>query len=255
MLNEIVERCRAEIAQKNREAWEAEISQRLQQVGEIPCFRKAIDTASESFIFEIKRKAPSFRGEELQLDALETARFYLEQGAAAISVLTEPNYFGGSLTDLEQVAKAVTIPVLRKDFIVDKLQIAESKAYGASAVLLIADVLRGTELNEFVREAERVGIEPLVEVHSREDLERALATTANVIGVNNRNLHSMQIDMLLGERLLNQVPTTRLKVAESGFKTRVDITRFRMLGADAFLVGTAVLRADHPEEVIKELMG
>lgn len=255
MLNEIVERCRAEIAGKDRGAWESEVKRKLDQIGEIPSFRKAIDTPGESYIFEIKRKAPSYRGEELEIDALETARFFVENGAAAISILTESHYFGGSLDELEKVASDVSIPVLRKDFIVDKLQIAEARACGAAAVLLIAAVLRGPALKEFLSEAESIGIDAIVEIHSREELEQALEINAKIIGVNNRNLHSMEVDMLLGERLLNQIPANRLKIAESGFNKRSDITRFRMIGADAFLIGTSVLRADNPAEKIRELKG
>jgi indole-3-glycerol phosphate synthase len=220
-----------------------------------PSFRKAIDRASESFIFEIKRRAPSYRGDDLKIEAVETARFYVEHGVTAISVLTEPHYFGGCLEELEQVARAVSVPVIRKDFIVDKAQIAEARAYGAAAVLLIAEVLPGPHLAEFIAEAECVGIDALVEIHSRQDLDRVLDTNAGIIGVNNRNLRTMEIDMLHGERLLNQIPTTRLKIAESGLNRRSDITRFRMAGADAFLIGTSVLKCDNPTRKIRELMG
>ncbi len=255
MLNEIIDHCRVEIVEKDRAAWEAEIARKLEHATPPPSFSKAIDTASESFIFEIKRKAPSYRGAEFNVDSLEMARFYQENGAAAISVLTEPNYFGGSLSDLERVAAAVTVPVLRKDFIIDELQIAEAKAFGAAAVLLIAAVLRGAMLRQFVKEAERVGIDALVEVHTREELEQALDSGARIIGVNNRNLHTMEIDMNLGERILNQIPAGHLKVAESGFARRADITRFRMVGADAFLIGSSIMQSDDPARTIRELRG
>ena len=169
------------------------------------------------------------------------AQAYVSQGATAISVLTEEAHFGGSLDDLRAVGRAVQLPLLRKDFLVDPVQLDEAKACGASAVLLIAAVL-GAGLAKMLREATRVGLEALVEVHDEGELELALASGARIIGVNNRDLRTFVVDLATTERLAPQVPTDVLLVAESGLRSQVDLERLRAVGVSNFLVGEFLVR-------------
>jgi indole-3-glycerol phosphate synthase len=184
-----------------------------------------------------------------------TAKCLQTCGAAAISVLTEGDFFGGSLDDLADARRAVALPLLRKDFIVDKIQIAEAKAFGADAVLLIAALLPDNQLEEFVEFASSLRIDALVEIHDEPELGRAVDAGATIIGVNNRNLQTMTIDLSAGARLLQLIPDRCLRVAESGLRTRADVLMMRDSGANAFLIGTAVMLADDMETAIRKLMG
>ena len=199
-------------------------------------------------IAEIKPTSPTTDG-TVSLDPVGTARGMVAGGATALSVLTESERFGGSLEALREVREAVDVPVLRKDFVVDRRQVREVRA---DLLLLIAAFV--DNLGALVKEAQSAGFEPLVEVHTREELEAALETNARVIGVNSRDLRRLEVDLSHAESLLPHVPDDRLAVAESGMTNPEDVRRIIDAGADAVLVGTAIARADDIREKTRELV-
>lgn len=210
---------------------------------------------SVGVIAEVKRRSPSSRAIRDELDVVGHARAYQESGAVAVSVLTEATGFGGSVEDLRQVARAVRLPVLRKDFIVDELQVIETRAAGAAALLLIARILAPVRLTALTRTARELGLATLVEVHTEGELESALAVGASVVGVNNRDLDEFSVDLTTAERLLPRVPAGVIAVAESGLETRKDVGRMAEAGADAVLVGTALARLSDPRAALRALTG
>lgn len=199
-------------------------------------------------IAEVKPTSPTTDG-TVALNPAETAREMVAGGATAISVLTEPERFGGSLDALREVRDAVDVPVLRKDFIVDRRQIREVRA---DLLLLIVAFVDG--LDALVAEARAAGFEPLVETHTRGELERAVETDARVIGVNSRDLRKLEVDLSNAEELLPHVPDDRVAVAESGMEEPEDVRRMMEAGADAVLVGTAITRADDIREKTRQLV-
>ena len=214
---------------------------------------ESIKKHTPGFICEVKRASPSL-GRIRDVDAPGLALEYQRAGACGVSVLTQMKYFNGSLEDLKAVKKAVDLPVLRKDFIVDEFQLYEALVYGADAVLLMASVL-GEELSAFVDKAGELGLEALVEVHDEYELELALETNAVLIGVNNRDLKTLKIDLEISRRLAERIPEDRLVVAESGVTSREDVEYLVDAGADALLVGSALTKADSAGEKLGELMG
>jgi indole-3-glycerol phosphate synthase len=206
-------------------------------------------------IAEIKRRSPSAGDIRPELDPAQQASEYARGGAAAISVLTEPEYFGGSLQDLTAVREAVTLPVLRKDFIVDPRQVEESRAAGADALLLIVAALEPRGLGELLAECARVGITALVEAHDTAEAAVAVAAGAAVIGVNNRNLKTFFTDLAVAEAVAASLPADRVRVAESGVSSAAGAARMAQAGFDAVLVGEALVRAEDPAGLIAELRG
>lgn len=205
-------------------------------------------------IAEVKRASPSAGSIAADADPVLQATAYDVGGAAAISVLTEPRHFGGSLDDLRAVRAAVLHPVLRKDFLVDPSQVLEARAAGADSVLLITSCLDDRELVAMLSAARDLGMEPLVETHSDEDLERALATDAEVVGVNARDLESLQVDVEAALARLRGVPDDRVAVLESGISTRAHVVAAVDAGASAILVGEALMRAADPGATIRHLV-
>jgi indole-3-glycerol phosphate synthase len=197
-------------------------------------------------IAEIKRASPSRGWIRKDLDAAKTARAYARGGACAVSVLTETRYFGGTLEDLSRAGKACgPVPALRKDFILDEYMIAESRAFGADLVLLIVAVL-GKETGRLVQEAASLGMEALVEVHDQEEMDFAADSGATIVGINNRDLFTLRVDLDTSRRLLPMAPPDAIKVVESGITSPSEIRELHGMGADAFLVGEAlVLAEDH----------
>ena len=219
-----------------------------------PAFRDfagALRTPGLGVIAEVKRRSPSAGMLAGDADAGATARRYADAGAAAISVLTEPDHFGGALEDLEIVRDAQTAPVLRKDFVVDPYQLLEARAAGADAVLLIVAAL-GEALQDYLGHAAEAGLDALVEVHDEAELRVALDAGAPVIGVNNRNLTDLSVDLAVCERLLPQIPPATVRVAESGIHSGADAARMSDAGADAVLVGTSLMTAEQPGALIAE---
>lgn len=203
-------------------------------------FARALVGPHVAVIAEIKRRSPSKGSIADGLHAPERAAAYERGGAAALSVLTEPTRFGGSLGDLRDVRAAVGLPLLRKDFITHRVQLLEARVAGASAALLIARALSPDALAELAADAAQIGLEVLVEVRNEAELERAVAVAGAVIGVNNRNLETLEIEPSVTERLLPMVPPDRAAVYESGVHGIADVERAAGLGADAVLVGSVL---------------
>jgi indole-3-glycerol phosphate synthase len=218
-------------------------------------FADALRAASPpAVIAEVKRSSPS-AGRIAEADAGARARAYEAAGATAVSVLTEREHFDGALADLRAVHLAVGIPVLRKDFLVHPSQVIESRVEGADAVLLIAAVLTELELKAMLAAAEDLGLGALVEAHSEEDLDRALAAGAEVVGVNARDLETLEVDPERALGLLARAPQDRVVVLESGISSRAHVERSLAAGARAVLVGEALMRADDPAAALRELRG
>lgn len=211
--------------------------------------------AGGTVIAEIKRRSPSGGVLRADLDPIDLGGVYEAGGAAAISVLTDGPDFGGSLEDLVAVRSAVEIPLLRKDFVVAPVQIAEARVAGADWVLLIAAVLQGDALEEALDAARRCGAGALVEVHTDADLDRALGAGARCVGVNNRDLTTLATDLRTFGRLRSRIPADVVAVAESGVRTADDVARLVGEGADAVLVGEALMRAADPRALLTEMVG
>ena len=206
-------------------------------------------------IAEVKRRSPSAGAIHETLDPVAHARAYAAGGAVGISVLTEPAFFGGSLDDLRRVAAAVPLPVVRKDFLLEELQLVEARAAGAAAVLVIVRILEPLRVRSLVRAAHDLGLAALVEVHTAGELETAVAAGATLIGVNSRDLDSFAIDRDAADRLIAQVPRDLVTVAESAITGRGDVERVAAAGADHVLVGTAVARLADPQDAVRGLAG
>jgi len=220
-----------------------------------PRFLQALERADRvNVIAECKRRSPSRGVLRRAYDPAAIACGYAAAGAAAISVLTEPTFFDGSLEDLAAVRAAVEVPLLRKDFVVTEYQLLEARAAGADAVLLIAAALGGPELARLVRSAWALGLEALVEVHAPDELEAALDAGARVIGVNNRNLRTLEVDVATSERLVEQIPEHVVAVSESGLRSAADVARLRALGYRAFLIGERFMTAPDPGAALRALL-
>jgi indole-3-glycerol phosphate synthase len=248
ILDEILAHKREELVGARSALPAEELARRAAEVEDAPRgFRAALAAGPRPrVIAEIKRRSPS-RGEiRPDFEPVGCARAYAEAGAAAISVLTDERYFGGRLDYLEKVRRAVELPLLRKDFVVDAYQIDEAKLWGADAVLLIVAAFAGRsgvdELAGLRRHAAQRGLDALVEVHDAAELEVALEAGADLVGINNRDLRSFEVDLGVTERLAKRVPEGVVLVAESGIFTPRDVARLETAGADAFLVGEALMR-------------
>jgi len=205
-------------------------------------------------IAEVKRASPS-KGHLAEIaDPAALAREYAEGGARCVSVLTEPRWFGGSLADLDAVRAAVECPVLRKDFVISSYQVHEARAHGADIVLLIVAALDQNTLMGLLERVESLGMTALVEVHTEEEADRAIAAGARVIGVNARNLSTMEVDRGVFERIAPGLPNTIVKVAESGVRGPHDLIRYAAAGADAVLVGEGLVTKKSPREAVAELV-
>jgi len=210
-------------------------------------------TSSCAVIAEIKKASPSAGVIRKHFNPAEIASSYQRAGAACLSVLTDRHYFQGHEDDLKQARQACTLPVLRKDFIINPWQVYESRAIGADCILLIAAVLQRDQLQELDGLAIDLGLDVLVEVHDESELENALETQATLVGVNNRNLHTFATDLSTSERLCPMITGKRTTVTESGIHTAQDVNRMRRLNINAFLVGEAFMRSKDPGAALKDL--
>lgn len=218
-------------------------------------FYQALKKEGMSYICEVKKASPSKGLIAPAFPYLEIAKEYQEAGAAAISCLTEPFYFQGSDRYLQEITAAVDIPVLRKDFTVDEYMIFQAAAYGAAAVLLICAILNDEQLKEYRELAEELGMDALVEAHDEEEAERALKSGARIIGVNNRDLKTFQVDMQNSIRLRKLAPENVVFVSESGIKTSDDIQKLYDNQVDAVLIGETLMRSQDKKAVLEELNG
>ena len=250
-LSEIVERKRQRVEEaKRRVPLEA-----LERRSHSHRFREALLRDGINIIAEFKRRSPSkgmIRGDA---DLKQIANSYQAGGAVAMSVLTEEDYFAGSLDDLRTAKSIIDLPVLRKDFVIDDYQVYESAAAGADAVLLIVAALDDDALLRLRRLAEdEIGMDALIEVHDRDEMQRAAACGAKLIGVNNRNLHTFDVSLETSFSLASDAPKDAVLISESGLKTAADLSRLRDAGYRGFLIGESLMRSDDPEAALRELM-
>lgn len=223
-----------------------ELERRAAEAPRRPGFLSGWDRRRLALVAEVKRRSPSAGTISAGLDPVAHARSYAAAGAGAISVLTDGPFFGGSLADLEQVAAAVPVPLLRKDFILDELQVLEARAAGASAVLLIVRALPLPRLRGLLAFARDLGLDALVEAHDAPELALALETDAGFLGVNSRNLDTFAIDVDAAWALLATIPPDRVAIAESGMASEADVRKAAAAGADGVLIGTALSGAADP---------
>jgi indole-3-glycerol phosphate synthase len=255
-LKDILARKRDEVAARRAAAPDRELEARLGQLPAARDFGGALSSRGGPvrIVAEVKRASPSAGAISAGLDAVAQARRYAEAGAACISVLTDGPGFGGSLADLAAVRAAVATPLLRKDFVVDRYQLLEARLHGADAALLIVAALEAESLAYLHAEALALGLAALVEVHDAAEVEVALRAGARLVGVNNRNLHTFEVDLATSERLLPALPEGVKGVAESGVRTVADARRLREAGAANLLVGEALVRAEDPGELVRGMM-
>ena len=256
ILDQIVARKKLEVAARRDRVPTAALEGRLSVAPAVRDFFGALAaTGPIKLIAEFKRKSPS-AGEIRPGAAIEeVVRGYAAAGASCLSILTDGPGFGGSLVDLETARIAVPLPVLRKEFVVDRYQVIEARAHGADAVLLIAECLDDCHLRSLYREILDLGMTPLVELHDPENLPRVLDLGATLVGINNRDLQSMTTDLDTVLRLREQVPDEVLLVAESGIKTRADVQRLEAAGIAAMLVGESLLKQPDPGKAAAALLG
>ena len=245
----------ARVRAKDLETRAAELENAAKSAGIQPSFAAALREASVAVIAEVKRRSPSQGWIRPDMDATQQAKAYSAGGAAAISVLTEPEHFAGTPADLIAIRSALAIPILKKDFHLEPIQLLEAKALGASAALLIVRAVGPTGLPRLMEAAKELALEVLVEVRDEQELDLALECDARVIGINNRNLETLAIDAETSERLLTRVPSPIIAIAESGVSSRGDVERVAGAGADAVLVGSSVSAAANPEEAVRRLTG
>lgn len=252
VLEEIIVGVREDLAQ--RRVTLSELSDLIDRVGEVRPALPTLRSSGISLISEVKRSSPS-KGVLAQIsDPAALARIYESAGAAVVSVLTEGRRFGGSLQDLVSVRRAISLPVLRKDFMVDEYQFFEARAFGADLVLLIVAALSQNQLKDFAALATELGMSSIVEVHSENELERALEIAPEIIGVNSRNLKDLSVNQDIFSALLPRIPDSIVKVAESGISERQDVVFAEKYGANAVLVGEALVRGEDPTAKIKLLL-
>ncbi|MGD7787878.1 indole-3-glycerol phosphate synthase TrpC [Propionibacteriaceae bacterium Y1700] len=254
VLDDIVAGVREDLAVRQAKVSLGELKERARQVDEaldpLPAFR----AQGVSVIAEVKRSSPSRRALASIADPASLAASYAAGGAAAISVLTEQRRFGGSLEDLVAVRKAVDVPVLRKDFIVTAYQLFEARAAGADLALLIVAALDDDQLVGLIERAESIGLTPLVETHTEQEIERAVRAGAKVIGINNRNLATLEVDTGTFARLAPLVPEGVVRIAESGVRGPKDVFELSRTGADVVLVGEALVTGGDPQAGVADLV-
>lgn len=254
ILARIVEVKRQEVAEKSKLRRSLEQSANFQR-GQRRDFRQALEKKRPAIISEIKKASPSKGVLSQDFNAGLQAKQYAAGGAAALSVLTDKQFFQGSLSDLKTARATAFLPVLRKDFTIDEVDILEAAASGADAILLIAAILSRDELQQLRELAARFEIASLVEVHDEEELDKALESGADIVGVNNRNLRTFELSLETSIRLAARMPESVLKVAESGIHSRADVERLMAVGFQAFLVGEHLMKSNDPTAALKALIG
>ena len=255
ILEEICEHKRGEVDAAKAAMPLSDIEERIENAGPARDFRAAFRGNGISLIAEVKRASPSKGVLMDNMDPATLGAIYERSGAVAISVLTDEKYFQGSLADLVSVRRAVDVPCLRKEFIIDPYQIYESRAASADAILLIVRILSDEELREFQALAHDLGMACLVETRDAAEIERALKADAAIIGINNRDLATFEVDIMRTLEIKKMVPGGKVLVSESGIHTRDDVRRLEKGGVDAILVGEALVTSDDISGTIRELLG
>ena len=215
--------------------------------------RQSLASSATGIIAEFKRKSPSKGWLHPGAKVQDVLPFYAEGGASACSILTDGDFFGGSLSDLQQARRLVNIPLLRKDFTLDEYQVYEAKCIGADAVLLICSLLSAAQLGEYLAQAQELGLSALVEAHTAGEVQQALAAGAEIIGVNNRNLKDFSVNPVNSLRLRDAIPASKIFVAESGIKCAADTQALKQAGVQAVLVGEALMRSADAAAMLKEM--
>jgi len=253
LLEQIVERKRAEVAAAKASVAVTEFESQLTDAPTPRGFAAALAREGLRTIAEVKKASPSAGLIREDFDPVRIATQYEEFGAACVSVLTDEVGFQGSLQYLKDVHAAISVPILRKDFILDEYQVVEARAAGADCVLLIAECLEQSQLKDLFDAAVALGMDVLIELYDRENLDCVLSVGPNLVGINNRDLRTFETKLEHTLDLLDQIPDDVTVVSESGIKTREDIDRLRAAGVDAVLIGETFMRADHPGQAIRDL--
>jgi len=255
VLDRIVDDTREELERRRREVPQAELERQLARRGQDRPFSEAMALPGLSVIAEHKRRSPSAGDLRPDSSVAEIVGAYERGGATALSVLTEPLHFGGSLDDLREARAASGLPILRKDFVVDPYQLYESAVAGADAILLIVAALDRDPLERLHSEARALDLDVLVEVHDERELESALEVEADLIAINNRDLSDFSVDVQRTFELLSDVPAGKSVISESGFSSREQLDELERVGVDGVLVGESLMRADDVEAACRELVG
>jgi indole-3-glycerol phosphate synthase len=252
-LDELVRATRDAVRRRQRERSLSDLAAEIETGREGRPFAEALSRPGTSVIAEHKRRSPSAGAIRDGASCADIVIAYERGGAAALSILTEEEHFGGSLADLREARAATELPILRKDFTIDPYQLYEAKVAGADGVLLVVGSLEQGELAELYAQAGDLDLDALVEIHDDAELERALELDCDVIGINNRNLEDFSVDIQRTFDLLADVPAGKVVVSESGIRHRGQIEELEQVGVDAVLVGEAVMRAPDPEAAVREL--
>jgi len=255
ILSRIIEDKRRIVEEAKRIKPQEDLIKEIKNVCVKSSFKKSISRPHHiNLIAEIKKASPSkgiLRGD---FNPVKIAITYQANGAAAISVLTDERFFEGRLEYIKKIKENVSLPILRKDFIIDEYQIYETVAAGADAVLLIAELLSTNEVVSFYDLAASLGLEVLMEVHNEEDIEKALAADADIIGINNRDLHTFKVDLATTQKLIRLIPQNRVKISESGIRTYEDVMFLKSLGVNAVLIGEAFMESEDITAKMREIM-
>jgi indole-3-glycerol phosphate synthase len=255
ILSRIIEEKRRVVEEAKRLKPQDELIDEIKNISARSSFKKSISRPHHiNLIAEIKKASPSRGRIRGDFNPAKIAMTYQANGASAISVLTDERFFEGKLEYIKTVKEHVSIPVLRKDFIIDEYQLYESVAAGADAVLLIAELFSANELVSFYDLAASLGLDVLLEVHSEEDANKALATGGDIIGINNRDLHSFKVDLSVTQKLLRLLPAGKVRVSESGIKTYEDVMFLRSIGVNAVLIGEAFMESADIASKMREIM-
>lgn len=256
ILNEIIAYKKDELAETKRRLPFSEVKARAADAGPARGFGKALSCGPDiRLIAEVKKASPSKGVIRQDFDPVKIAGIYEQTGAACLSVLTEKKYFQGDLAYLGGIRKAVGLPLLRKDFIIDEYQIFEARAAGADAILLIAACLERSRLEDYLCVAAGLGLDVLVESHTAKELDTSLRAGALLVGINNRDLHTFKVSLDTTFGMLQDIPEDRIVVSESGIKTRDDVVKLQQAGVDAILVGESLMREQDIGSKVKELLG
>jgi indole-3-glycerol phosphate synthase len=255
ILQKIVENKREELARQKEILPLGELRQMLADRPPTRDFEGAIRDRGCAVIAEVKRSSPSKGLIREDFNPIEIAGIYEDNGASAISILTERKFFGGNAAYVPQISRVVGLPLLRKDFIIDPYQISETRVLGADALLLIARLLEAGELRDFLGLASELGLAALVEVHNEADVEKAVSSGARIVGINNRDLATFRTDLAVSIRLARRVPKGVTVVSESGIDSRGDIEKLMEAGIHAFLVGESLMREQDIGKKLRELLG
>jgi indole-3-glycerol phosphate synthase len=254
ILDDILARTRITVAEAEARLPLAALEEQARAAPPPRDFWGALRARPLACIAEFKRRSPSVGWIREGADPADITPRYQAAGAAALSVLTDEPFFGGSLADLRRAREATSLPILRKDFVIDRYQVAEARAAGADAILLIVSALSDTQLTQLQFEAARWGLDVVVEAHDAAEVRRALAVGARIVGINHRDLRTFNVDTTLAVRMRPEIPRNRVVVAESGIKTANDVSNLRANGINAILVGESLMRAPDPGVALRALL-